>query len=253
MRENVRSFVAAAAAAFAPQGPVYEFGAFQVEGQQPLSDLRPLFPSRRYVGCDARPGPGVDRVEDLAKLSLPDGLAATVICVDTLEHVFEVRRAIDEMLRVLAPGGMLLVSVPMDFKIHAYPDDYWRLTPRCLDRLLSPLAARIIGSQGVEHYPHSVFAVGCKSPVPATFARDSARFLEDFQNRLAAQAQSAPWQDKLKRHLLSWLRSRGERRRLREYYRTRFVLDMRTDPAWEALSVHEPSGDSHLGSRLDLI
>src|SRR5690242_2333824 len=105
MRDNVRAFVAAAAANFELRGPVYEFGSYIVPGQEAIGDLRSLFPGREYVGCDMREGPGVDRVEDISQLSLPDESAATILCVETLEHVFEVRRAVDEILRVLAPDG----------------------------------------------------------------------------------------------------------------------------------------------------
>ncbi len=139
MRTNVRAFVEIAAEAFCLEGPVYEFGSYLVEGQAGRGDLRKLFPGRKFVGCDMREGPGVDRVCDLACLDLPDECARTVLCLDTLEHVFEARRAVEEMIRILAPGGMLLVSVPMDFRIHDYPSDYWRITPACLARLLAPL------------------------------------------------------------------------------------------------------------------
>ena len=59
-------------------GPVFEFGSFQVEGQLDYADLRSLFPGKAYVGCDMRPGPGVDRVEDVSAINLPDGAAGTV-------------------------------------------------------------------------------------------------------------------------------------------------------------------------------
>ena len=42
------------------------------------------------------PGPGVDRVEDVSAINEPDGSAGTVLCTETFEHVFEVRRAFDE-------------------------------------------------------------------------------------------------------------------------------------------------------------
>ena len=65
MRENVKSFVALCADALDLREPIYEFGSYQVAGQEGLADLRPLFRGRRYVGCDMRPGPGVDEVMDL--------------------------------------------------------------------------------------------------------------------------------------------------------------------------------------------
>ncbi len=96
-----------------------------------------------------RPGPGVDRVEDVTAISLPDGSAGTVLCIETFEHVFEVRRGFDEVFRLLEPGGVFVITSPLNFRIHAYPDDYWRMTPNCLQRLLSPFDARMSGYQGI--------------------------------------------------------------------------------------------------------
>ncbi len=246
MRHDVRSFVAAAAQSFRLQGPVYEFGSYLVEGQNGLGDLRCFFPGQEYVGCDSRPGPGVDRVEDLAGLSLADGCAQTVICVDTLEHVFEVRRAAEEMIRILAPEGVLLVAAPMDFRIHNQPSDYWRMTPACVARLLAPLAAQIVGSQGVESYPHTVLGIGSKAPTSASFVRGVNRFVDSLQARLDEAAASLTWSRKWKRLLSSMFRSRGERRRVRDYYKTRFVLQMQVGPELrhEFLELHGAGTDT---------
>jgi SAM-dependent methyltransferase len=224
MRDNVRAMVEIAASAFELAGPVYEFGSYLVEGQQQRGNLRPLFPGRRYVGCDLREGPGVDRVEDLGCLNLPDHCARTVLCLDTLEHVFEARRAVDEMLRVLAPGGMFLVAAPMDFRVHDYPSDYWRLTPGCIARLMAPLEATIVGSQGVESFPHTVFGIGCKTPVPGSFLRSTERFVQGFQAWLDAENRSLAWNERIKRLSLRWLRSKGERRRIEQFNAARFAV-----------------------------
>jgi SAM-dependent methyltransferase len=176
------------------------------------------------VGCDLRPGPGVDRIEDLACLQLADGAAGTVICVDTLEHVFEARRAADELIRVLAPAGTLLVAAPMDFRIHEHPGDYWRLTPACLARLLSPLPAVLTGWQGVESYPHTVFGIGFKAPVPEALVGLTTHFLSRFDSRLRQARAAIPLGSKLKQWCRHWLRSRGERRKWAEHFRTGFSL-----------------------------
>ena len=73
-------------------GPIFEFGAYQVDGQEGSLTFAACFPGREYVGCDMRPGPGVDRVEDVTAISLPDASAGTVLCIETFEHVFEVRK-----------------------------------------------------------------------------------------------------------------------------------------------------------------
>ena len=72
---------------------------FQVQGQEGYANLRGMFPGKVYVGCDMRPGPGVDRVEDVSAINLPDASAGTVLCIETFEHVFEVRRAFDEVAK----------------------------------------------------------------------------------------------------------------------------------------------------------
>ena len=68
MRPNIRSFVKLAESVINLSEPVYEFGAFQIEGQEALADLRPIFIGKKYVGCDMAPGKGVDRIENLEKL-----------------------------------------------------------------------------------------------------------------------------------------------------------------------------------------
>lgn len=232
MRDNVRAFVQIAAQSWGLRGPVYEFGSYQVENQNGLGNLRPFFQGERYIGCDMRPGPGVDRIEDLARLKLPNDTAQTIICVDTLEHVFEVRRAVDEMLRVLAPGGMILLVAPLDFHVHDYPSDYWRLTPSCMTRLLSGLEATLIGWQGVEDHPHTVFGIGAKAPISPQFAAAGHQFIDRMQAWLRASQEAQPWQRKLKQRLVAPLRSKGERRRQREFFHAEFALHLPCDPNW---------------------
>lgn len=226
MRPQVRAFVEIAASAFALRGPVYEFGSYQVAQQDSLSDLRGLFPGQPYIGCDARPGPGVDRVEDVTRIALPDGCAQTIVCVDTLEHVFDVPRAVQEMIRLLRPGGALLISAPMDFRIHDYPSDYWRLTPACVARLLGPLDACVVGSQGVEKHPHTVLGIGFRAPVPLEFVRRAELFIAQFQGWLNIARQQLPRRKRWKNRLAVWLRTKGERRRRLSEFDARFAVHL---------------------------
>ena len=250
MREQVRAFVEMAAKSLDLVGPIYEFGSYLVEGQEELADLRPCFPGQEYIGCDMRPGPGVDRVEDVSALRLPAGCAQTIICVDTLEHVFEARRAAEEMLRVLAPGGVMLLAAPMDFRLHDYPSDYWRLTPSCLSRLLEPLPLTVVGSQGVESYPHTVYGLGCKGPLTEKRMLGVRQFLQAFPGRLERLSIETRRARRWRRRMVSWLRSKGERRRERDYFASRFWLHLSASAADCEWSVGEQQG---LGSRVDLI
>lgn len=228
MRDHNKAFVQCAAAAFDCPAPVYEFGSYQVEGQEGYANLRQLFTGKSYVGCDMRAGPGVDRVEDVSKISLPDGAAGTVMCVETFEHVFEVRRAFDEVFRILRPGGIFLITSPLNFRIHGYPDDYWRMTPSCLRRMLEPYAGRIVGWQGHDAFPHTVMALAMKTPASADFAARADRLKLIYHEWLRRSESSLPFRHRVRRSFAQLYRSKGERRAIADYYRADFHIDVHT-------------------------
>ncbi|MDP1850301.1 MAG: class I SAM-dependent methyltransferase [Solirubrobacteraceae bacterium] len=61
----------------------------------------------------ARATHGVDvRQGDVSRLPFDDVTFGLVVSFETIEHVAEPERALDEFRRVLAPGGLLVVSTP---------------------------------------------------------------------------------------------------------------------------------------------
>ncbi len=166
MRQPIKDLVSLFAREFTTSSPVYEFGAFQVEGQVGFADLRPLFPDADYVGADMREGPGVDKILNLHQIDLPDESVGTVICLDTLEHVEHPRTAMREIHRILKPESIVLISSVMNFPIHDYPYDYWRFTPEAFRSILSPFDSCFVGYSGEEIFPHTVFGIGFKGISP---------------------------------------------------------------------------------------
>ncbi|WP_195576037.1 class I SAM-dependent methyltransferase [Paenibacillus sp. 1001270B_150601_E10] len=162
MRQIIKDLVAICAGTLPYQEPVYEFGSYQVAGQEVFADLRPYFPGKTYVGCDMRPGPGVDLVLDLHNIALPDETAGFVISMDTLEHVEDPRLAMQEIHRILKPNGIALISSVMNFPIHDYPNDYWRFTPQAFASILKPFDTVITNFAGDEIFPHTVIGIGIK-------------------------------------------------------------------------------------------
>ena len=225
MRDHTKAFCRLVSEDFDCPGPVLEFGSYQVEGQLDYADLRQLFPGRDYLGCDMRPGPGVDRVEDVSAISMPDNSAGTVLCIETFEHVFEVRRAFDEVFRVLKPGGLFVITSPLNFRIHAYPDDYWRMTPNCLARMMTPYAARLVGSQGYHKFPHTVMALGAKGPAPRDFVDRADKLVADYKAWLGREEAGAPLSQKIRRGASMLYRSKGERYQLASYHKADFTLE----------------------------
>lgn len=106
---------------------VLEVGSQDVNGS-PRTVLLPHKP-KEYLGIDFGPGKGVDRVMDVASLSVKLGIESydVVISTEMLEHAQDWRTAVDEMKAVLRVGGLLIVTTRgPGFPYHGYPHDYWR-------------------------------------------------------------------------------------------------------------------------------
>jgi SAM-dependent methyltransferase len=97
---------------------------------------RHLFPNRKTLDIEQRPGVQIDYIADAHHLPFEDGTFGCVVCIAVLEHVHVPQQVVDEMHRVLKPGGTLLVSVPFAYPIHDSPNDFWRFTKYGLLRLL---------------------------------------------------------------------------------------------------------------------
>jgi hypothetical protein len=96
-----------------------------------------------YIGVDMKAGPGVDKMLDLTwdfteiDTILGHRRFGTIFCLSVLEHCKNPFKMADNLTRLLKDGGKIIICVPFSWKIHAYPDDYWRFTPAAL-RLLFP-------------------------------------------------------------------------------------------------------------------
>lgn len=180
------ALVKSAVDTFGARGPVWEIGSYRVEGQEEHGDLRGLFKKVDYVGCDMREGPCVDRREDVTQLSAGDGSLGTLICLNTLEHVFAAHKGFDEIARTVSQEGMAIVNFPFYFKVHDYPGDFWRITPAGLSQAMAAFPWRVVGSVGWETTPTSVFAVGFKSAPP-----NFASLFEDFLSTLRREARES--------------------------------------------------------------
>lgn len=90
----------------------------------------------RRIALDIKKGIGVRIVGDAQALGIRDGSFDVVLCTEVLEHLPEPQRAIDEIFRILAPGGQLLLTTRFLFPIHDAPHDYFRFTKYGLRHLL---------------------------------------------------------------------------------------------------------------------
>lgn len=93
-----------------------------------------VHPGARYVALDypttalQRYGTRPDAFADAAALPVASSSVDAVVCLETLEHVAALERALAEIARVLKPGGRAFLSMPFLYPIHDAPHDHTRLT-----------------------------------------------------------------------------------------------------------------------------
>jgi SAM-dependent methyltransferase len=83
------------------------------------------------AGARGRP----DVVYGAGTLPFRDGSFDTVLSVQVLEHTPRPAALVAEMTRVLAPGGVLILTAPFQFRLHEQPHDYFRYSPHGLRQL----------------------------------------------------------------------------------------------------------------------
>lgn len=163
MRRSIFKLVSILSSKMDLPAPVYEFGSLKVAGQELRYSVRDALGGKEYVGCDIREGPGVDKILDLQHINMPDKSVGTVIVLDVLEHVELCRESINEIHRVLKPGGLLIATSVMYFPVHNYPADYWRFTPGGFKNLLAPFEISIVDTVGLKDFPCTIIGISFKA------------------------------------------------------------------------------------------
>lgn len=119
---------------------VVEIGARPVGAHSDQVDTNPFGPDCRKIGTDIHPGPGVDVVADVHRLSqaIAPGSADGVFSAAVLEHLAAPWLAAAEINHILKPGGWTLHIVPQSWPVHEEPNDFWRMSDRGLSVLFGP-------------------------------------------------------------------------------------------------------------------
>ena len=133
-----RHAIASGLRAALPQfsGTVLDIGC----GQQPYRSWLLKTPSlaTRYIGVDL-PGGYNGTQPDVTwnglTVPLADGAANSVLLTEVLEHCPDPGAVLDEIFRLLAPGGFLFLTVPFLWPLHDNPYDEFRYTPFSLARI----------------------------------------------------------------------------------------------------------------------
>ena len=105
---------------------------------------------QQYIGLDLPAGKYFDRkAPDLTWdgniIPSTSEIFDCAICLEVLEHTIDPKQMLSEILRVLKPNGVAILSVPYLWPLHDAPHDHYRFTPFFFDTTL-----REIGYQHTE-------------------------------------------------------------------------------------------------------
>ena len=106
-----------------------------------------LIAATRYMTLDIDPACQPDLCCDLHDVDWSSEYFDAIIATEVLEHLYDPQRAIDEIHRLLKPGGVCILSTRFIYHYHADPRDYYRFTQDALTHLLRAFSR-------VEIYPH---------------------------------------------------------------------------------------------------
>lgn len=83
----------------------------------------------KYLGVDLEMNPKAEHHIDFdSKTTLPDNYADIILSTQVLEHVDSPGGYLQEALRILKPGGSIVLSTHGYWFYHPTPNDYWRWT-----------------------------------------------------------------------------------------------------------------------------
>lgn len=138
IREHINKLLSRAAELYDNAGAtVLEIGPGEYDG------AKTYFKKADVFTVDISPDSGADYIMDIC-YGHSIGVHDVIVCTDVLEHTVSPRDAIDWIYWALKTNGILVLSTPLNFRIHGMggyspqgpPADYWRFTESGLRLLL---------------------------------------------------------------------------------------------------------------------
>lgn len=99
------------------------------------------------------------------------------VCLNVLEHIFEINTAFGEQVRCVKSGGTLVFATPFMHHVHGSPDDYLRYTESAYRRLAAKFDCTIVS---ISPLGFGFFSLGYQcigGALPTAIVRDFFRVI----------------------------------------------------------------------------
>jgi len=125
------------------------------------------------IGVDIKRTRGVDIIADVCRLPFKDESIDEIICSEVLEHVDDLVKAMEEIHRVLKPGGKVMIKVPHVKSLDAFRDPTHRnfFTIATMDYFTA--------DSGYNYYSNARFKISSRRII---FMERKFRWFEKFFN-----------------------------------------------------------------------
>jgi SAM-dependent methyltransferase len=146
IRKNVSDFIERCAAQYDRDSTlVLDIAPQDHEGASPY------FKKAKVETLDIEKESGATYIADVCLNNadtVPDNHFDFIVCTEVIEHTLQPFNAVNEIERMLKPGGYAFVSVPFNFRIHGPLPDCWRISEHGLRALFKEF--EIVELLGVE-------------------------------------------------------------------------------------------------------
>lgn len=129
-------------------------------GSKPYKDL---FQVDQYIGVDIEvsghdhTNENIDVFYDGKTIPFDDNTFDSVFSSETFEHIFNLSEILDEIKRVLKPGGKLMITIPFVWDEHEIPYDFARYTTYGLTHILEEKGFKIHVKTKTTYYVETIF------------------------------------------------------------------------------------------------
>jgi len=105
---------------------------------QDHAGAKQFFKKTQIQTLDIDPTSGATYIADLCNKNdsvINGGQFDFIVCTEVLEHTLNPFNAVNEIYRMLKPGGLAFISTPFNFRIHGPLPDCWRFSEHALKEL----------------------------------------------------------------------------------------------------------------------